>query len=59
MILVRGQQCPTGDAMQKLAARFNLPYGPEYPHMQDWEHEVADRRRIDEFLLAYETEELL
>ena len=43
---------PTGEAIEQLAARFGLPTGPD---MQDWEWEVADSNRIDEFLAAYET----
>ena len=45
-------RCPTGEAIDKLAARFGLPNDPG---MQDWEHQVSDEARIDEFLAAYET----
>ena len=38
-----------------LAKRFELPYSD---FMQDWEWEVADPLRIDEFLEAYESDEL-
>ena len=41
---------PTRKAIDSLAARFGLPNSPE---MQDWEWEVADPARIDEFLSAY------
>ena len=43
---------PTKEAIDKLAARFGLPNDPG---MQDWEYQVADHQRIDEFLGAYET----
>ena len=43
---------PTRDAIDKLATRFGFPNDPG---MQDWEHEVADHTRIDEFLATYET----
>ncbi len=46
---------PTRQAIDTLARRFDLPDGPE---MQDWEWEVADPDRIDEFLAAYESGEL-
>jgi hypothetical protein len=46
---------PTAAAIEKLAQRFDLPTGP---HMQDWEWEVADPNRIDEFLAAYKSAEL-
>ena len=46
---------PTADAIKKLATRFRLPSGPD---MQDWEWEVADCSRIDEFLSVYESEPL-
>jgi len=42
---------PTRKAIDKLAARFGFANDPG---MQDWEHEVADHTRIDEFLAAYE-----
>ena len=43
---------PTGEAIDKLAARFGLRNDPG---MEEWEHEVSDHTRIDEFLVAYET----
>ena len=46
---------PTRKAIDSLAERFNLPNTPE---MQDWEWEVADSERIDEFVIAYESGEL-
>jgi len=46
---------PTRKAIDSLAKRFNLPNTPE---MQDWEWEVADADRIEEFLSAYESGEL-
>jgi hypothetical protein len=46
---------PTRAAIDSLAARFGLPNDPR---MQDWEWEVADPGRIDEFLAAYESGEL-
>lgn len=45
----------TGVAMDALAKRFKLLRTPD---MQDWEWEVADASRIDEFLAAYESGEL-
>lgn len=43
---------PTGAAREKLATRFGLPDEPE---MQDWQWEVADNERIDEFLAVYKS----
>jgi hypothetical protein len=43
---------PTKEAIERLAARFGFPNGP---NMRDWEWEVADHTRIDEFQAAYET----
>jgi hypothetical protein len=48
-------RCPTREAIDKLALRFGLP---NQPGMQDWEYEVSDHTRIDEFLAGYETEQL-
>lgn len=48
-------RCPTREAIDSLAERFGLPNTPE---MQDWEWEVADPCRIDEFLAAYQGGEL-
>ena len=41
---------PTRDAIASLANRFGLANAPD---MQDWEWEVADPERIEEFLGAY------
>lgn len=49
------QRNPTRAAIDKLAARFELR---NEPLMQDWEYEVADAERIDEFLDAYRSAEL-
>lgn len=46
---------PTADAIASLAARFGFP---NTSAMQDWEWEVADPARIDEFLVAYSSGEL-
>ncbi|BBB62899.1 hypothetical protein UNDKW_4626 [Undibacterium sp. KW1] len=46
---------PTRAAIDALAIRFNLP---NTKNMQDWEYEVADANRIDEFLVAYDSGEL-
>lgn len=46
---------PTRAAIDALANRFGLP---NHPGMQDWEFQVADPARIDEFLRAYESEDL-
>lgn len=43
---------PTRAAIDSLAHRFDLPNTPD---MQDWEYEVADPERINEFLDAYES----
>jgi hypothetical protein len=48
-------RCPTREAIDKLAVRFGLP---NHASMQDWEYEVSDHTRIDEFIAAYETEQL-
>ncbi|MFZ6655682.1 hypothetical protein [Undibacterium sp. TJN19] len=45
----------TRAAINALAIRFNLP---ETRNMQDWEYEVADANRIDEFLAVYDSGEL-
>jgi hypothetical protein len=42
---------PTRAAIDSLAKRFGLPNDPG---MQDWEIEVADSSRIDEFMQVYE-----
>jgi hypothetical protein len=41
---------PTGAAIDSLAKRFGLPNTPD---MQNWEWQVADPSRIDEFMSAY------
>lgn len=41
---------PQAHAIDSLALRFNLPNNP---NMQDWEYEVADAERINEFLTVY------
>ena len=46
---------PTAAAIASLAARFDLPNDPD---MQDWEWEVADSGRIDEFLAVLESADL-
>ena len=46
---------PTRKAIDSLAARFGLVCSTQ---MQDWEWEVADPARIDEFLSAYASGEL-
>lgn len=46
---------PTREAIASLAIRFDVP---NEPHMQDWEWEVADPARIDEYLNAYHVGEL-
>ena len=46
---------PTRAAIDSLARRFGFP---NTPSMQDWEWEVADPERIEEFLAAYSSGEL-
>ncbi len=46
---------PTGDAIDALARRFDLP---NFPDMQDWQWIVADSARLDEFIAAYDSGEL-
>ncbi len=48
-------RCPTRAAIDKLAETFSLPNTPE---MQDWEWEVADSSRIEEFLNEYKKESI-
>jgi hypothetical protein len=48
-------RCSTRKAIDSLSRRFGLPVEP---FMQDWEWEVADPDRIDEFLAAYEHDDL-
>ena len=45
----------TSGAQNKLAARFGLQNDPG---MQDWEYEIADFQRLNEFLAAYESGKL-
>jgi hypothetical protein len=44
------QRYPTAAAINSLANRFGFP---NFPDMQDWSWEVADARRLDEFISAY------
>ena len=44
---------PTRAAIDKLAATFSLPNTPD---MQDWEWEVADPDRVEEFLNEYKND---
>ena len=46
---------PTREAINALALRFDLPNNRD---MQDWEREVADADRIDEFISAYQSGQL-
>jgi hypothetical protein len=46
---------PTATARTALAARFDLSYSVD---MQDWEWEVADAQRFEEFLDAYRSANL-
>jgi hypothetical protein len=46
---------PTEQAIASLAARFDLP---NESYMQDWEWEVADPERIDEYITVYNSGEL-
>lgn len=46
---------PTRAAIDALALRFDLPNSHL---MQDWEWEVADADRIDEFMAAYQSGQL-
>jgi hypothetical protein len=41
---------PTRAAIDSLAVRLGLPNGPE---MQDWQWEVANPERLDEFIATY------
>jgi hypothetical protein len=45
----------TTAARVSLAERFNLPF---HESMQDWEWEIADEARFDEFLAAYSADDL-
>jgi hypothetical protein len=46
---------PTRAAIEALGVRFDLPHDRS---MSDWEWEVADPERIDEFIAAYQSGEL-
>lgn len=46
---------PSTEARRALAKRFDLPYADE---MQDWEWEIADASRFEEFSAAYSLAEL-
>ena len=46
---------PTRAAIDSLATRFGFP---NTPRMQDWEWEVADPARIEEFFAIYQSGEL-
>ena len=46
---------PTQAAIERLAERFGLPNTPD---MQDWEWQVADPERTDEFLSVFLADEL-
>jgi hypothetical protein len=46
---------PTRAAIDALALRFDLP---NHHSMQDWEWEVADPNRLDDFISAYQSGEL-
>ena len=46
---------PTADAIASLSARLNVAYDDS---MQDWEWEIADPARIDEYLALYQGGEL-
>jgi hypothetical protein len=49
------QRHPTRAAVDRLAVRLGLP---NEPGMQDWEWEVADAERLDEFFALYGDPEL-
>ena len=42
---------PNQDARRSLAAKLGLDYNDQ---MQDWEYEVSDQYRIDEFIAEYD-----
>jgi hypothetical protein len=46
---------PTRAAIDALALRFDLP---NHHSMQDWEWEVGDAERLDEFISVYQSGEL-
>jgi hypothetical protein len=45
----------TGEAIERLSARFGLPCGP---YDQDWEYTSADASRLSEFIEALEGDDL-
>ena len=45
---------PDQDARRSLAAKLGLDYNDQ---MQDWEYEVSDQHRIDEFIAEYDKSE--
>lgn len=49
------RRLPTSEARMSLARRLQLPHDSS---MQDWEWEIADPSRIEEFLDAYENWDL-
>jgi hypothetical protein len=49
------QRWMTADSISKLTSLLGLP---SHPHMQDWELECADARRLCEFLDLYERDNL-
>jgi hypothetical protein len=46
---------PAASVRLSLASRFGLPYSDD---MQDWEWQVADSQRFQEFLVTYRSAEL-
>lgn len=42
---------PTKDTINKLSKELNLPRQGKF--MQDWEYEVADYKRLDDFIAFY------
>lgn len=49
------ERYPSTNARKVLAAKFGLPYADA---MQDWEWEVADCARFEEFLAGYRSAEI-
>lgn len=43
---------PTGKAITSLIKKLNLPKRSKYS--QDWEYEIADSERVDEFITYYQ-----
>ena len=50
-----GERYPSSEARQSLAERLALPWSDA---MQDWEWEVADAARVDEWLRLYASGDL-